>query len=49
LTTLALDSRRGFPIPGEQAFPFPSLFKPPANAQDEGFFLLLKEIFSNIF
>uniref|UniRef100_A0A914KY09 Actin-related protein 2/3 complex subunit 3 n=2 Tax=Meloidogyne incognita group TaxID=654580 RepID=A0A914KY09_MELIC len=35
LTTLALDSRRGFPIPGEQAFPFPSLFKPPANAQDE--------------
>uniref|UniRef100_A0A915MGS3 Actin-related protein 2/3 complex subunit 3 n=1 Tax=Meloidogyne javanica TaxID=6303 RepID=A0A915MGS3_MELJA len=35
LTTLAIDSRRGFPIPGEQAFPFPSLFKPPANAQDE--------------
>uniref|UniRef100_A0A914MJR4 Actin-related protein 2/3 complex subunit 3 n=1 Tax=Meloidogyne incognita TaxID=6306 RepID=A0A914MJR4_MELIC len=35
LTTLAIDSRRGFPIPGEQAFPFPSLFKPPANSQDE--------------
>ncbi|KAL7071843.1 hypothetical protein ACQ4LE_008862 [Meloidogyne hapla] len=35
LTTLALDSRRGFPIPGEQAFPFPSLFKPPANAQED--------------
>lgn len=35
LITLALDSHRGFPIPGESAFPFPGLFKPPANAQEE--------------
>uniref|UniRef100_A0A183BYR5 Actin-related protein 2/3 complex subunit 3 n=1 Tax=Globodera pallida TaxID=36090 RepID=A0A183BYR5_GLOPA len=35
LLTLALDSHRTFPIPGEASFPFPGLFKPPANAQEE--------------
>ncbi|KAL3080304.1 hypothetical protein niasHS_012409 [Heterodera schachtii] len=35
LLTLALDSQRSFPIPGEPSFPFPGLFKPPANTQEE--------------
>ena len=34
LTTMALES--DLPIPGESAFPFAGIFKPPANAQEEG-------------
>ena len=34
LTTMALESK--LPIPGESSFPFAGLYKPPANAQEEG-------------
>jgi len=33
LTTMALESK--LPIPGESAFPFQGLFKPPKNTQEE--------------
>jgi len=49
LITLALDSHRGFPIPGESAFPFPGLFKPPANAQEEGSAIIVWSLLSNDF
>jgi actin related protein 2/3 complex subunit 3 len=33
--TLALETGRKMPIPGDAAFPFPGLFKPPASPADE--------------